>query len=77
MVNAGLAEQASGWFYKAVTLSLADDPQAAIEAAHHARRLDAGQVPGWLGLLVEPAPRHPSIVSLSQALTEAPDPSGP
>ncbi len=77
MVDAGDAEQASGWLHKAIALAVAGDPDAALDAARRARRLDPGQVAAWLGLLVELAPHHPSIVSLSQTLAETPRPSAP
>jgi hypothetical protein len=77
VIDVGDAEQASGWFHKAVALAVANDPQLAIDAARRARRLDADQVATWLGLLVELAPRHPSIVSITQALAETPRPSTP
>jgi hypothetical protein len=77
MIDVGDGEQASGWFYKAVTLAVADDLQGALDAVRRARRLDADQVGIWLGLLVELAPRHPSVVPLSQVLAEAPRTNGP
>src|SRR6266545_3542961 len=66
------AEQASGWFHKAIALALAEDHQAALNAARHARRLDASQITTWLALLVELAGRHPNVIPLTQALAETP-----
>jgi hypothetical protein len=69
-VDASAAVHASGWFHKAIALTVAGDPQAASDAARHARQLDASRVAAWLGLLVELAPRHPDVVQLTHALGE-------
>jgi tetratricopeptide (TPR) repeat protein len=75
VVDVGDAEQASGWFHKAIALAVAGDPQAALEAARRARRLDPDQATGWLGLLVELVPHHTSLIPVSQALAETGDPN--
>ncbi len=72
-VQASDAVYAWAWFHKGVALALVNEPDAALQAVSHARRLDPDQVMIWLGLLVELAARHPEVLPLSQTLiTPAP-----
>ena len=60
--------QACALFHRAIALVTDDQPEEAERALARAYELDATQLPAWMSLLVELAPRHSQIQTLSQTL---------
>ncbi|MGH8888034.1 MAG: hypothetical protein ACRDYX_23345, partial [Egibacteraceae bacterium] len=60
--------QACALFHLAVALAIDGQPEEAEQALEQAYTLDATQLPAWMALLVELAPRRPQIQASSQTL---------